>query len=111
MEKKIDRKKILLKNVSFGLIYKVINMGIVFTTIPLLLNYLDKELYGIWVTIFSLVNIALFIDGGIGNGLKTKLSKSLSLGNFKVSNNYIVTAYLSVSLISLIILIYFYYIL
>jgi O-antigen/teichoic acid export membrane protein len=105
MEKKIDRKKILLKNVSFGVIYKVINMGIVFTTIPLLLNYLDKELYGIWVTIFSLVNIALFIDGGIGNGLKTKLSKSLSQNNFKISNNYIATAYLSVSLISFIILI------
>ena len=105
MKKRIDRKKILLKNVSFGVIYKVINMGIVFTTIPLLLNYLDKELYGIWVTIFSLVNIALFIDGGIGNGLKTKLAKSLSLNNFKTSNNYIATAYLSVSLISFIVLV------
>ena len=50
----MDRKKIIFKNVSLSVLYKVINMCIVFTTIPLLLNYLEKELYGIWVTIFSL---------------------------------------------------------
>ena len=102
---KIDRKKILLKNISFGVIYKVINMGIVFTTIPLLLNYLEEEQYGIWVTIFSLVNMALFVDGGIGNGLKTKLSKALSLKNYKLSNSYISTAYISVTILSILILI------
>lgn len=102
---KIDRKKILLKNISFGVIYKVINMGIVFTTIPLLLNYLEEEQYGIWVTIFSLVNMALFVDGGIGNGLKTKLAKALSLKNYKLSNSYISTAYISVTILSILILI------
>lgn len=96
----MDRKNILVKNVSLGLIYKVINMVIVFTTIPLLLNYLEKELYGVWVTIFSLVNIVLFVDGGIGNGLKTKLSEALSLQKYHLAKTYISTAYLSISVIS-----------
>jgi O-antigen/teichoic acid export membrane protein len=100
----MNRKKIIFKNVSLGVFYKVINMGIVFTTIPLLLNYLEKEQYGIWVTIFSLVNIVFFVDAGIGNGLKTKLAEALSLKNFKLAKSYISTAYISIFLISLLVL-------
>ncbi|MBG7611504.1 oligosaccharide flippase family protein [Polaribacter sp. BAL334] len=98
----MDRKKILIKNISLGLVYKSINLLIVFTTIPLLLNYLDKELYGIWATIFSLINIIIFVDGGIGNGLKTKLAESLSLQNFHLAKTYISTAYVSILVISLV---------
>ena len=100
----MNRKNIIFKNVSLGVFYKIINMGIVFTTIPLLLNYLEKEQYGIWVTIFSLVNIVFFVDAGIGNGLKTKLSEALSLRNFKLAKSYISTAYISIFLISIVVL-------
>jgi len=101
----MDRKKILIKNISLGLVFKSINMIIVFTTIPLLLNYLDKELYGIWATIFSLVNIVIFVDGGIGNGLKTKLSEALSQKNLTLAKTYISTAYVSIIAISFLIFI------
>lgn len=98
----MDRKTILIKNISLGLVYKSLNLLIVFTTVPLLLNYLDKELYGIWATIFSLINIIIFVDGGIGNGLKTKLAESLSMKNIHLAKTYISTAYVSIIIISLI---------
>lgn len=98
----MERKKIILKNVSLGVLCKFFNMVIVFTTIPILLNYLEEEEYGIWVTIFSIINIVLFIDGGIGNGLKTKLTESLSLNKFNLAKTFISTAYISISLISFI---------
>ncbi|MEE9406936.1 MAG: MATE family efflux transporter [Polaribacter sp.] len=101
----MDRKKIIFKNVSLGVLFKVLNMCIVFTTIPILLNYLEKEQYGIWVTIFSLVNIVFFVDAGIGNGLKTRLTEALSLKDFKLAKTYISTAYISISSISIIIFI------
>ena len=101
----MDRKKIIFKNTSLGILYKIINMGIVFTTIPLLLNYLDKEQYGIWATIFSLINIVFFVDAGIGNGLKTKLSEAISSKNFKLAKQYISTAYISILVISAVIFI------
>jgi len=100
----MNRKKIIFKNVSLGVFYKILNMAIVFTTIPLLLNYLEKEQYGVWVTIFSLVNIVFFVDAGIGNGLKTKLSEALSLQNFKLAQTYISTAYISIFFISIVVL-------
>ncbi|MFT4800770.1 MAG: O-antigen/teichoic acid export membrane protein [Flavobacteriaceae bacterium] len=101
----MNRKKIIFKNVSLGVLYKALNLIIVFTTIPILLNYLEKEQYGVWVTVFSLVNIVLFVDGGLGNGLKTKLSEALSLKNTQLAKTYISTAYVSISIISFIVLI------
>ena len=99
----MDRKKIIVKNISYGVLFKLINMGIVFTTIPILLNYLEKEQYGIWVTIFSIVNVVFFVDAGIGNGLKTRLSEALSLKNSPLAKTYISTAYITISVISIIV--------
>ena len=101
----MNRSKILFKNVSLGVLYKAINLVTVFTTIPLLLNYLDSEQYGVWVTIFSIVNIVFFVDIGIGNGLKTKLSEALSLREFKLAQTYISTAYIFISIIAFTLLI------
>ena len=99
------RDTILKKNISLGVIFKILNMGISFLTIPILLSYLDTEQYGLWVTIFSIVNVIIYIDGGIVNGLKTKLSEALSQNNIKLAREYISTAYISISFFSLIILI------
>lgn len=101
----MNRSRILVKNVSLGVIYKAINLIVVFTTIPLLLNYLEKEQYGVWVTIFSIVNIVFFVDAGIGNGLKTKLSEAISLKDFKLASTYISTAYIFISILALLLLI------
>jgi len=101
----MDRKQIIFKNISLGVLYKILNIGIVFITIPLLLDYLGKEHYGIWATIFSVVNIVFFVDAGIGNGLKTKLSEALSNKNYTLAKTYISTAYISISLIALIVFI------
>lgn len=101
----MNRKKILLTNISKSFIYKSLNMAIVFITIPLLLNFLEKELYGIWVTIFSLVNIVLFVDGGISNGLKTKLAEAFSLKKNILAKNYISTSYICLFCIAFLFLI------
>ena len=101
----MNRSKIIVKNVSLGVIYKAINLIIVFTTIPLLLNYLEREQYGVWVTIFSIINIVFFVDAGIGNGLKTKLSEAVSLQDFNRANTYISTAYIFIAVIATLLLI------
>jgi len=100
----MSRKGIILKNVSLGIVYKILNMAIVFITIPILLNYLDKEFYGIWVTIFSIINIVFFVDIGIANGLKTKLTEAISRNNFTMAKTNISNAYLIISLLAVLLL-------
>ncbi len=101
----INRDTILKKNVSLGVLFKILNIGIAFFTIPFLLKYLDTEQYGLWVTIFSIVNVIIYIDGGIANGLKTKLSEALSRKDLKLAREYISTAYYAISIFSFILLI------
>ena len=102
----MSRKKIILKNVSLGVFYKVLNMSLVYTTIPILLNYLEKEQYGLWVTIFSIINIIFFVDIGIGNGLKTKLTEAISNNQIKLAKEYISTGYVSIFAIAVLLLIF-----
>jgi len=80
-------------------------MGMVYVTVPILLNYLDKEYYGLWVTTFSIVNIVFYVDIGIGNGLKTKLTEAISSKNFKLAREYISTSYIFISAIAVTLLI------
>ena len=90
----MNRKRIIKKNISLSIVYKAINMALVFITIPLLLNYLDKEQYGVWATIFSLVNIMLYLEGALGNALKTKLSEALGNNDLVLAKEYISIAYI-----------------
>ncbi|XGA83599.1 MATE family efflux transporter [Polaribacter sejongensis] len=76
-------------------------MGIVYLTIPFLLKYLGTSNYGVWVTIFSIVNILFFVDAGIANGLKTKLTEAISNKNVRLAKEYISTASVLIFFISI----------
>ncbi|WP_161983864.1 oligosaccharide flippase family protein [Escherichia albertii] len=60
-----------------SLLSKAISMISIFITIPAILNYLGTELFGIWMTLSSIVAMLTFADMGIGNGIVNKLSKAI----------------------------------
>ncbi|MCB0476205.1 MAG: hypothetical protein KDC69_11045, partial [Flavobacteriaceae bacterium] len=84
----MDRDRLIKKNISLGVLYKIFNLGIVFITLPILLKYLGTEQYGVWVTLFSIINTVIYLDGGIINGLKTKLAEVLSVNDFQKKKSY-----------------------
>ncbi len=61
--------------------------------VPVTLNYLGKEDYGIWLTLASILSWLINLDFGIGNGLRNKLAEALALNDFKLARIYISTAY------------------
>jgi O-antigen/teichoic acid export membrane protein len=73
--------------------------------VPLTIGYLGKEIYGIWVTMLSIISWISLSDIGIGHGLKNKLAVSLALNETEKSKAYISTAYVLLSSISIFILI------
>lgn len=100
----MNKNKVLKSNISFGLFYKVISLLFIYLTVPVLLDYLGAEYYGIWVTIFALLNAAYFMDLGISLGLKNKLTESLAKNDLLGARTYISTAYFSIIIISIILL-------
>lgn len=75
---KIDRKGSLAREMKVSTICKPISMFISFLYVPIVLDYLGVEKYGIWATILSILSWINYFDIGIGNGLRNKLTESLT---------------------------------
>lgn len=99
------RSKNLVENFSLNLIYKVTGVFLSFLTLPLLINYLSAEKYGIWVTLISILSWTSLFDIGIGNGLRNKLAICLAKQEIIKAREYITTAYVSLSIIIIVIII------
>lgn len=75
-----------------------------FVAMPITVNYLGAELFGVWATMLSIISWVMFFDFGIGNGLKNKLSESLAVGDNRSAAQYISTAYGLVACVSIVLL-------
>lgn len=67
--------------------------------VPITLNYVDSETYGIWLALSSMVTWIHFFDIGINNGLKNKLAEALAKDDLVMAKKYVSTTYAILSLI------------
>lgn len=66
----------LLLSITTSVLTKFIGIGSTLITIPVTLNYLGAESFGIWMVISGVVGFMSFSDLGIGMGLQNALSKA-----------------------------------
>lgn len=57
---------------------KPLSMIISYIYVPIVLNFLGVEKYGIWSTILTILSWISYFDIGIGNGLRNKLTVAIS---------------------------------
>lgn len=88
-----DEKREISINLGFSFLAKGISLLVSFISVPLLLSYLGKDSYGIWLTIFSVISWMSFFDLGLGNGLRNHLTHSFAEKDYKKAQQYISTAY------------------
>lgn len=96
------KKDNLLLNILSNFLFKGLGIGLSFINIPIMLKYLDKDNYGLWILILSITSWIYTFDIGIGNGLKNRLAETLTKKNEKESKEYIATSYFFVTIISII---------
>lgn len=101
----------LLLNILSNFLFKGLGIGLSFISIPIMLKYLDKDNYGLWILILSITSWIYTFDIGIGNGLKNRLAETLTKKNEKEAKEYIATSYFFVSLISMIFFLFSYIVL
>lgn len=92
-------------NIIFSFILKFMGLGLSFLLVPLTIGYLNNEQYGIWLTLLSVISWVSFSDIGLGNGLRNKLTESLSNNQLEDSREYISTAYAAMGIIVSILLV------
>jgi O-antigen/teichoic acid export membrane protein len=100
-------KNLYLRNVFGSGIFKIIGITISFLLVPLLIEFLDKDNYGLWITITSFLGWFGVFDLGVGNGLRNKLTEALSIDDQDKAKVYVSTAYYYMSIIFGIILFVF----
>lgn len=67
---------------------------------PIVLAFLGETKYGVWAIVLNIVSWINYFDIGIGNGLRNRLTESITRGNEKDSHKYVSTAYVGTALIS-----------
>ena len=69
--------------------------------VPITLGYVSSELYGIWLTLSSVVIWLNFFDVGFTLGLKNKLTEAIALGQWDRGKSLVSTAYFMMTIIFL----------
>jgi len=95
-----ERSYNYLIQVKSSFFFKGIGVACSFLLIPLMINNLGQEKFGVWSTLFSILSWMTFFDLGLGNGLRNKLAESIAKGYENDARSYISSAYGFVGLIS-----------
>ena len=102
---KDKRSQILKNNILFSGILKMIGLLSSLFIVPITIGYLDNEMYGVWMTISSILFWIGAFDIGLGNGMRNYLTEAISQNDFETGRKYITTTFLLLSLIALVIFI------
>ncbi|MBU1223568.1 MAG: oligosaccharide flippase family protein [Gammaproteobacteria bacterium] len=100
-------RQILLTTLSSGG-SKLLSAVISFTLIPLTLNYLGTERFGLWMTISSVVAMLSFADLGIGSGLMNAVATAQGKDDIQEIKKKIAAGLLLLSGIALLIIALFF---
>lgn len=88
------------KHIFISLAIKFVSLLVGFVLTPMILGYLgdgDPETaqlkYGIWVTLYAIIEWIGYLDLGIGHGLRNKFAESRAKGDNKLARVYVSSAY------------------
>lgn len=93
------RTKTIKRNVIYSTGIKGISIIISLMLVPLTINFVSSELYGIWLTLSSIISWLSFFDVGFGLGLRNRLTTALAHGDTKKGRVYVSTTYCILSII------------
>lgn len=99
---KTTRSRNISKHVFRSFVYKGGGILANLMLIPLTIEFLDNENYGVWLTLSSFIAWFSFFDIGLGNGLRNKFAEAKSLNRKEEALGYVSTAYFSIGIISLV---------
>ncbi len=99
-----ERYRLIALSSSSSLFSKLIISLTGLISIPLTINYLGKEQFGLWMVVSSLVVWLQLTDFGIGNGLVNALAEANGRNNKELAFSYFTTAFYSISGIAFILL-------
>lgn len=87
------------KNILTSVFIKGGSIGISLLLVPLTINFVNPERYGIWLTISSIVAWFSFFDIGLTQGLRNKFAGAIAKGDDESAQVYVSTTYVVLGII------------
>lgn len=81
------------KNILGSLVIRGVSILVSLLIVPMTLNYVSSEVYGIWLTLSSIMLWLNFFDIGFTLGLKNKLAESIALNDWGRGKKLVSTTY------------------
>lgn len=93
------RSIMLKRNIVGSLLAKGLSIVISLILVPITLGYVTPEVYGIWLTLSSIIHWLTFFDIGFTQGLKNKLAEALAVEDYDRGKSLVSTTYVMMSII------------
>lgn len=88
-----ERTARIKKNILITILTKGVSIVTGLLLVPLTINYVNPNQYGIWLTLSSIVGWLSFFDIGFGNGFRNKFSIARATGDDTLARIYVSTIY------------------
>ncbi len=87
------------KNIISSLFIKGFSIAISLVFLPITLDYVDSSVYGVWLTLSSIVGWFVFFDIGLTQGLRNKFAEAVARENSELAQIYVSTTYAILAII------------
>ncbi len=88
-----QRTVTIKKNILWSFLIKGISILTSFLLVPLTLGYVSSEIYGVWLTISSILHWMSYMDVGFTLGLKNRLAEALANNDNERGRGLVSTTY------------------
>ncbi|MBQ0049894.1 MAG: oligosaccharide flippase family protein [Bacteroidales bacterium] len=95
------------RNILVSFLNKGVAILISLAIVPITIDYLDAEQYGIWLTLSSIVAWVSFFDVGLGHGFRNRFAEARAHSDDILARKYVSTAYIALITIFGIVMIVF----
>ncbi|GAB2975162.1 O-antigen export protein [Mucilaginibacter puniceus] len=86
-------------NVTGGFLLKGLGVLLSMLIVPMTINYISPNEYGVWIALSSAILWLSFFDIGFGNGLRNKFVEAIAHGNKELAKIYVSTTYAILTII------------
>jgi len=94
-----SRSAIVKRNIVGSLLLKGVSIVVSLLLVPATIGYVNAELYGVWLTLASIITWLSFADIGFTQGLKNKLTEAIAHEDWNRGKALVSTTYFMMFLI------------
>lgn len=106
-ERALERRRRVVLSALASASAKVLSVATLLISVPLTLNYLGAERYGMWMIISSLIAMLSFADLGMGNGLLNSVAQAHGRSDLVAIRRFISSGFTILTAVALLVLVGF----